>query len=150
MTSSVATSLCRYDIRISCCLASSRERTMTFFGVPCSPVSTRCTKVLPIEPVPPVTRMFFPSNITPLQYVFCQFIQHRIPTGRFVAKLGPEPCRVQAPVAACPIIGNDLQRKVQFLLDQQQQVKLANGGAGYMIEPTGLGKLQEYFFNYST
>src|SRR3989442_12713419 len=36
---------------------------MTFFGVPSSPLNTRRTKVLPIEPVPPVTRIFLPLNV---------------------------------------------------------------------------------------
>src|SRR4030095_10709558 len=50
-------------MRISCCLASSRENTMIFFGVPSSPLSTRRTNVLPMEPVPPVTRTLLPSNM---------------------------------------------------------------------------------------
>src|SRR5512134_1619225 len=49
-------------MRISCCLASSRESTITLRGVPSSPPSTRCTKVRPMEPVPPVTRMVLSWN----------------------------------------------------------------------------------------
>jgi hypothetical protein len=50
-------------MRMSCCFASSREKTITFAGVPSSPVSARRTKVLPIDPVPPVTRMRLSLNI---------------------------------------------------------------------------------------
>src|SRR5574338_455150 len=62
MTSSVASRRWRYESRISCCLASSRESTVTCDGVPSSPVSSRRTTACPSDPVPPVTRMFFPAS----------------------------------------------------------------------------------------
>src|SRR5205814_8766913 len=52
-----------YSARISCCLASSREKTTTFAGFPSSPERSRRTSARPSEPVPPVTRMCLPSSI---------------------------------------------------------------------------------------
>ena len=44
-------------MRISCCLPSSRESMMTLSGLPLRPLSSRRSRTLPSEPVPPVTRI---------------------------------------------------------------------------------------------
>src|SRR5688572_10808805 len=55
MISSVLAFLWRYETRISCCLASSRERTTILRGTPSSPERSRRTRIFPRDPVPPVT-----------------------------------------------------------------------------------------------
>src|SRR6266513_5787709 len=62
MISSVATGLCLYESRISCCLASSRENTISFLSFPISFVRRRRTSVLPRDPVPPVINTDLPSS----------------------------------------------------------------------------------------
>src|SRR5580704_15641687 len=50
-------------MRMACCFASSRERTMIFAGLPALPSRNRRTRVFPREPVPPVIRIVFPSKL---------------------------------------------------------------------------------------
>src|SRR5258708_5869065 len=87
--SHTGTCLSKYDIRIECCFASSRENTITFLGVPRSPVRTLWTKVFPMDPVPPVTTIRLPSKIIAqlLEYL-AQALQPS-PSIRAAGKAGP-------------------------------------------------------------
>src|SRR5580704_3870795 len=62
MISSVAAVLFWYSMRMKCCLASSREKTMIFAGSPPRPERKRRTSVFPSDPVPPMMRMRLPSK----------------------------------------------------------------------------------------
>src|SRR5687767_2202384 len=113
-------------MRISCCLASSRENTITFRGVPSSPASTRRTNVFPMEPVPPVTRIVFPSNIIAKfrSQVCREFFYHLFPLRRRVGKFRAEASRVKAAVAFKLPLGYELNVEIELFAYQIQQIVL--------------------------
>src|SRR5579862_1919836 len=87
MISSVAAALFWYSMRMECCFASSRERTMILAGLPALPSRKRRTSVLPSEPVPPVIRIVFPSKLDGLE-LFPFFVGSVI-VGKFGYKFRP-------------------------------------------------------------
>ena len=97
-------------MRMSCCFASSRENTMTFFGVPSSPERTRRTDVLPIEPVPPVTRILLSWKIMrAFRWMSCASSSSiSLPRRRLVAKDAAKARRVEAAVDARLVRRHDL------------------------------------------
>src|SRR5580692_7477124 len=74
-------------MRMECCFASSRERTMILAGLPAPPSRKRRTRVLPSEPVPPVIRIVFPSKVGSLE-LFPFFVGGFI-VGKFGYKFWP-------------------------------------------------------------
>src|SRR5882757_4801171 len=100
MISSVAAVLCWYDIRISCCLASSREKTMTLTGSPISSLlSNLRTSTWPSEPVPPVIKMRLPSKGFMLSYSpRLRFPKTLLDSA--AVELGPEGTRVHTQMIA--------------------------------------------------
>src|SRR5882757_5214556 len=101
IASSVETVMCKYDRRIACCFASSRENTMTFLGVPISPPRIRRTSTLPSEPVPPVIRIRLRSNSTvdaPLtvgRRIGREVVHHFAPGRRCQAGIVVKSCAVE-------------------------------------------------------
>src|SRR3990172_8978995 len=116
---------------MSCCLASSRENTTIFFGRPISPVSKRRTRALPNDPVPPVTSTRLPSRTTspPPRLVGRWILRHRLDHPRpgwwNIPRSRPEPVRIQAPVNI--VMGNrlNLNRDLEGLPQQTEQLMLA-------------------------
>src|SRR3990172_8271558 len=139
MTSSVAAGRRRYSMRISCCLASSRETTTMLFGRPICPVSKRRITALPREPVPPVTRTRFPSRTTgtPPRFVRCGItghsLDHRWPRWRNIPDHRPEAVRIEAPVKV--VIGKrfNLNGNPKRLAHQAKQVVLADRLGGDVV-----------------
>src|SRR5438552_2620854 len=94
---------------MSCCLASSREKTTTRCGVPSSPLKSRRTIAFPSEPVPPVTRTRFPSSIGAHNLgtmrdcgvrcsIGAELLDHPLPLGLHKAGSGPEAIGVKTAV----------------------------------------------------
>src|SRR5690242_14404151 len=85
MTSSVASGLRWKARRIWCCLASSRENTVTERGSPISPPSNRRTSTFPSEPVPPVTTTLL--SLRTIEYL--SFETEQTYLAHFLSKPGP-------------------------------------------------------------
>src|SRR3954447_4611007 len=137
MTSSVASRLCRYERRMSCCFASSRERTVTCRGVPSSPVSSRRTTACPNDPVPPVTSTFLVSSIqSPLfvrSLVRRQRADHVRPRRRRDIQDPPQRRAVEPPIDDRLGLRLDVNRYRKRIREQPQQVILADTVRGEVI-----------------
>src|SRR3954447_2995393 len=138
MTSSVADSRCRYESRMSCCLASSRENTVTRAGRPASPDSRRPTTVFPSDPVPPVTSTRKPSNtcLSPLfvgTRIRCQCSNHRVPAGNLQARRLPEHCIVERSIDTHGVAWLDERVRAERLIQPAQQIVLGDWLRGHVI-----------------
>src|SRR5579863_2961933 len=130
MISSVAAVLCWYSMRMKCCLASSREKTMIFAGSPARPERNRRTRVFPSDPVPPMMRMRLPSKhfifeCPPLlvrSLVIRQPCHECGPSRAHIPGRAAEFLSVHAPVTRVLVVRNDLY--VQFVCVTQQRQKL--------------------------
>src|SRR5438105_7530502 len=138
MTSSVAVRLRWKARRIWCCLASSREKTVIWRGSPASPVSRRLTRTLPSEPVPPVTTTLLslgsmnPPNLFVRRRVVAHAPDHLRPRGRADAGLAAEARAVEAAVTDERLVRLDADAQPVNLLDQGQQVELADRPRGHV------------------
>src|ERR1044072_7695044 len=134
MTSSVAVRSRSKARRIECCLASSREKTVTCAGRPTSPVSRRLTSTLPSEPVPPVTTTLLPVSMIPNFLVRSGVVRHALyhpgPRPRRKARLAPEPRAVETTVADEFVVGLNLRVEPVRVPDQRQEVELVNRFGG--------------------
>src|ERR1044072_4456212 len=136
MTSSVAVRSRSKARRIECCLASSREKTVTCAGRPTSPVSRRFTSTLPSEPVPPVTTTLLPVSMIPNFLVRSGVVRHALyhlgPRPRRKARLAPKPRAVEAAAADEFVVGLNLRVEPVRVPDQCQEVELVNRLGGDM------------------
>src|ERR1700730_5787209 len=143
MISSVAATLLWYSIRMKCCFASSREKTMIFAGSPARPARNRRTSVLPSDPVPPMIRSFLPSK---------HFIFHRPPfvirsliAPKLIDQLRPGWTEVagcslefvspQAPVTNKLLVRNDLDVQLVSLAKQAKEVEFRNRLTCDVVQP---------------
>src|SRR5438045_742421 len=138
MTSSVADSRCRYDSRMSCCLASSRENTVTRAGRPASPDSSRPTTVFPSDPVPPVTSTRNPSNtcLSPLfvgTRIRGQCSNHRVPSGDRQVRRLPEHGTVEGAIDPDGVAWLDERIRAVGLIQPAQQIVLRDWLRGHVI-----------------
>src|SRR6185312_12744583 len=128
-------------MRMSYCLASSRDSTITFAGAPCSPERMRRTSTRPMEPVPPVTRTRLPSNMGRLiSVVRCRigdhFFQHRLPGRSNIPCLFRETVHDKAAVAGKLPIGVNFHGIATNFAKEREQVKLADRSAGDLVNTT--------------
>src|SRR6188472_1460126 len=133
--SSVAAWRCFHVVFIAYCFASSREKTMTLLGVPCSPRSTRRTKACPREPVPPVTRTTASSSgcftWAPVSEV-C--VEHLVPGWDRDAGIGAEPARVEDAVDHRVVDRRDPDIEPETLVDHRQESVLRDRCGRHVVE----------------
>src|ERR1043166_7826094 len=139
-TSSVVTLLCRYDRRIECCLASSRETTRPFRGVPCSPLKRRRPSPLPSEPVPPVTSTVLSSNSiggSPCGIgcrVGRQCRHHFAPRRRRASGCAPEPLAIEVAADHRTVHRFDRDVAAERWAREQQQIVFRDGFGRHLIQ----------------
>src|SRR5450432_2497229 len=119
-------------MRMKCCLASSRENTMTLAGSPSRPLSSRRTSTLPNEPVPPVIRMRLPLN--GIVYIFSpnlvrcwvlrQMGRQFMPWRRAQARVCDKSVAFHTAIAKEFILGLDITIQLKGLAEQAQQFEL--------------------------
>src|SRR5579863_4272278 len=156
MISSVAAALFWYSIRIRCCFASSRERTMIFAGLPALPSRNRRTSVFPSDPVPPVISIRLPSNC--LTGVLFPFPVGCIVIGEVRNQLRPwrgntarrlrELFSFQAPVAEKIRIRCDFNVQCVCLAQEAKKLELRNRCARDLIQAREVWMVLDQAFNH--
>src|SRR5271156_3169459 len=146
MISSVAAVLFWYSMRMKCCLASSREKTMIFAGSPARPDRNRRTNVFPSDPVPPMMRMRLPSKH--FMFESPPLCVWRLITREILRKL--RPCRshisgrhaelfsIHAAIAEELVVREDFHIQRIRVAQQRKKLILRHGRPGDLIQSAEL------------